>query len=168
MSSDNLHMYMEDEFQRDQFVIRYQNTTELFWCDSPRPEAISFKDVSDLSASLDTIMWSPMGSYLATFHAKGIILHGGDDFKECGRLSHVSVQTLDFSSNERYAITWNGQTGVDNKDAVCLWDVASNTIIRKFPCISPNWPSFSISADEQFLATQGTNGIGMYYIDLVN
>lgn len=152
---------MEDEFQRDQFVIRYQNNTKLFWCDSPRPDAITLPEDSDLSASLDQIVWSPLGSYLATFHAKGVILHGGNEFKECGRLTHSGVRNLDFSKEERYAITWNGLIGNNNKDAVILWDVASNSVIRKFPCINPTWPSFSISADEQFLATLGSNGIGM-------
>lgn len=160
--SDDLHSYMNDEFQRDQFCIRYQNKTQFYWCDSPRPEEITLSKENDISLSLDTIKWSPLGSFLATFHAKGIILHGGSDFKEWGRLGHSSVKALDFSSNERYAITWNGQIGTSNKDAVCVWDIASNSVLRKFPCINPNWPSFSISADEKFLATHGSNGIGMY------
>ena len=162
-SSDDLHSYMNDDFQRDQYVIRSLNTTQLYWCDTPRPEHIQLPN-DDLSASLDTIKWSPLGTYLATFHAKGIILHGGADFRECGRLGHSNVRALDFSSQERYALTWNGEVGVSKKDAVCLWDVASNTILRKFPCINENWPSFSISADEQFLATHGNNGIGMYIL----
>ena len=82
-------------------------------------------------------------------------------FSGCGKL-----KALDFSSQERYALTWNGEVGVTKKDAVCLWDVASNTILRKFPCINENWPSFSISADEQFLATHGNNGIGMYFLSI--
>ena len=159
--SEDLHSHLEDEFQRDQFIIRYQNRNEVFWCDSPRPEAIKVYDTNDFSACLDTLKWSPLGSFLATFHAKGIILHGGKDFKECGRLGHTSVKALEFSKNERYAITWNGQVGLTNKEAVYVWDLPSNTILRKFPCINSVWPSFSISADEQFLATHGSNGIGM-------
>ena len=153
---------MNDSFQRDQFFIRYKNTTEVYWCDSPKPERVVFEDVSDLSASRDSLQWSPLGSYLATFHAKGVILHGGDNFRECGRLGHNEVTTLNFSQNERYALTWNGQVGTANKDAVIVWDIPSNTSLRKFPCISKEWPSFGFSADEQFLATLGANGIGMY------
>lgn len=157
---------MNDSLQRDQFVARSSTSVSVYWCDSPRPEKIKL-DNDDLSACLETIKWSPLGSYLATFHAKGVILHGCADFRECGRLGHSSVQALDFSSQERYALTWNGEVGVSKKEAVYLWDVASNTILRKFPCINEKWPSFSISADEQFLATHGNNGIGMYAHSLI-
>ena len=152
---------MKDSQQRDQFLIRFQNQTQIFWNDSPKPVMVNDGTSNHLSESLDNVKWTPLGSYLVTFHAKGVIFHGGDDFQECGRLAHTGVQVADFSANERYAVTWNGQSGMTNRDAVCAWEVLSNQLLRKFPFTESQWPSFSFSADEQFLASKGSNGIGM-------
>jgi len=153
---------MKDSQQRDQFLIRFQNQTQVFWNDSPKPVMMNDGKSNHLSESLDNVKWTPLGSYLVTFHAKGVIFHGGDDFQECGRLAHTGVQVADFSANERYAVTWNGQSGLSNRDAVCVWEVLSNQLLRKFPFTESQWPSFAFSADEQFLASKGSNGIGMY------
>ena len=51
--------------------------------------------------------------------------------------------------------------GVTNRDAVCIWETETSQLLRKFPCTEPVWPSFAFSADERFLASKGTNGIGM-------
>ena len=152
---------MHDSQQRDQFVIRHQNLTEIYWNDSPRPVCVNDGKSDELSSSLDSVMWTPLGSYLVTTHHRGLILRGGDAFAQISRLPHTSVCAASFSSGERYAVTWNGQMGVSNRDAVCVWETATGQLLRKFPCTEPVWPSFAFSADEQFLASKGTNGIGM-------
>ncbi len=53
------------------------------------------------------IRWSPMGSYLATVHSKGIALWGGPDFQRISRFSHPGVQLIDFSPCEKYIITFS-------------------------------------------------------------
>lgn len=45
--------------------------------------------------------WSPKGTYLATFHQRGIALWGGEKFKQIQRFSHQGVQLIDFSPCER-------------------------------------------------------------------
>ena len=105
--------------------------------------------------------WTPLGSYLVTMHGRGLILRGGDNFNQISRLPHQNVCAFSFSSGERYAVTWNGQMGVTNRDAVCVWETETSQLLRKFPCTEPVWPSFAFSADERFLASKGTNGIGM-------
>jgi len=47
------------------------------------------------------IRWSPRGTYLATFHQKGIALWGGESMKQIVRFSHPGVQLSDFSPCER-------------------------------------------------------------------
>lgn len=153
---------MDDPLQRDQFCIRYNKNTEVYWCDSPNPISALDNTNKTLSLSEDKVMWSPLGTYFATFHSKGIILHAGPQLMECGRFSHENVRELLFSSHERYAVTWNDKSGVSFKDAICIWDVASNQILRKFPCTDRQWPSYTFSADERFLATKAINGIGMF------
>lgn len=151
---------MEDSFQRDQFLIRYKDQVEVYWCDSPAPQLVH-DGKSDLACSKPPIEWSPLGTYVVSFHGQGIMLHGGPSFAECGRLPHKDVQRVLFSRNERYALTWNGQSGASAKDAVAVWDVATNHLLRRFACTDPHWPSFAFSANEQFLAVKGSNGIGL-------
>ena len=152
---------MHDAQQRDQFLIRHQNVTEIYWNDSPRPVCVNDGKSDEISSSLDTVTWTPLGSYLVTMHGRGLILRGGDNFAQISRLPHASVCAFSFSSGERYAVTWNGQMGVTNRDAVCVWETETSQLLRKFPCTEPVWPSFAFSADERFLASKGTNGIGM-------
>ena len=158
---EGLHNWMKDSQQRDQFLVRHQNRTEIFWSDVPEPVCVNNGEKDDISASLDTVRWTPLGSYLVSFHAKGVILRGGDNFVQCARFPHTGVREMDFSSQERYAVSWNGLMGETNREAVCVWEVPSGQLLRKFPCTEPVWPSFAFSADEQFLASKGSNGIGM-------
>ena len=155
-----MHSWLQDPFQRDQFLIRYKDQVEVDWCDSPSPQLVH-DGKSDLSCSQPPIEWSPLGTYVVTYHGQGIMLHSGSSFTECGRFPHKDVQRVLFSRHERYALTWNGATGASVKDAVAVWDVASNHLLRRFPCTDPHWPSFAFSADEQFLAVKGSNGIGL-------
>lgn len=50
------------------------------------------------------VRWSPKGTYLATFHQRGIALWGGEKFKQIQRFSHQGVQLIDFSPCERYGV----------------------------------------------------------------
>jgi translation initiation factor 3 subunit B len=43
------------------------------------------------------VRWSPQGTFLATFHFKGIALWGGENFRQIMKFSHQGVQLIDFS-----------------------------------------------------------------------
>ena len=45
--------------------------------------------------------WSPLGSYLISFHSQGVALWGTEDFKRLGRFTHPGVQLADCSPCER-------------------------------------------------------------------
>ena len=47
------------------------------------------------------VQWSPHGTYLATFHQKGIALWGGSEFTRLQKFNHSGVQLIDFSPCER-------------------------------------------------------------------
>lgn len=47
------------------------------------------------------IMWSPLGTYLATLHKQGVVLWGGPNFTNVLKLSHRNVQFVDFSPCEQ-------------------------------------------------------------------
>ena len=53
------------------------------------------------------VSWSPLGTYLATFHKQAIVLWGGKDFEKVGRFPHQNAKLLDFSPNEKYIVTWS-------------------------------------------------------------
>lgn len=45
--------------------------------------------------------WSPLGTYLATFHGKGVAVWGGEKFDKINRFAHINAEFIDFSPNER-------------------------------------------------------------------
>ncbi|KAI0981772.1 hypothetical protein GJ496_003963 [Pomphorhynchus laevis] len=49
--------------------------------------------------------WSPLGTYLASFHDKGIVIWGGVEFDRLARIAHHNVTNILFSPCERFAIT---------------------------------------------------------------
>ena len=53
------------------------------------------------------VKWSPMGSYLATFHPRGIAVWGGQDFNQIAKFEHPGVQFIDFSPCENYMVTFS-------------------------------------------------------------
>ena len=72
---ENLWHWMMDPRGRDQFVIRYQDATEICWNDAQRTQAEEVYKRSFWTESF--VGWSPHGSYLATMHRQGIALWGG-------------------------------------------------------------------------------------------
>jgi translation initiation factor 3 subunit B len=56
------------------------------------------------------VTWSPLGSYLVTYHQAGIALWGGDSWKKIIRFEHPNVKLIDFSPNENYLVTWSFET----------------------------------------------------------
>jgi translation initiation factor 3 subunit B len=104
--------WLTDAKCRDQFVLRYGTETEIYWGPmAPDDEPNMFYGGQTQKASKGSwcdlyVKWSPKGTYLATFHTRGILLWGGDQFKECGRFMHENVQEIQFSPCERYISTY--------------------------------------------------------------
>ena len=74
--------------------------------------------------------WSPLGTYMVTFHARGIALWGGQDFHKVQKFSHPNVQYIDFSPCERYIVTFvppkdqgrGGGPPADADQAIIVWE----------------------------------------------
>jgi translation initiation factor 3 subunit B len=101
-------------------------------------------------------MWSPLGTYLVTFHQLGIILWGGPSWKKLHRFQHPGVKLVDFSPNERYIVTFSqsaaDQDNTQNSQAIIVWDVHTGQKIRNFAKVSNNWPAFRWSHDSKYFA----------------
>ena len=91
-AQENLWHWMMDPRGRDQFVIRYQDATEICWNDAQRTQAEEVYKRSFWTESF--VGWSPHGSYLATKHRQGIALWGGPSFSRLVRFTHQNVSPL--------------------------------------------------------------------------
>lgn len=121
------------------------------------------------------VAWSPMGQYLATFHAQGIMLWGGDDFRNLGRFSHPDVKLLEFSPCERYLVTFNGIETVAKGDPDCIsvFDIRSGKKLRGFEggyslTQQKRWPIFKWSHDGKYVARLGKDVISVYETPSMN
>ncbi|XP_067938024.1 eukaryotic translation initiation factor 3 subunit B-like [Watersipora subatra] len=114
------------------------------------------------------VRWSPLGSYLCTFHSKGIALWGGEHFKQIQRFSHTGVQLVDFSPCERYIVTFSpmpvsrSDTGV--AESVIVWDIQTGNKKRGFPVDGPTtgWPFLKWSSDGNYFARLQMDAISVY------
>lgn len=123
----NLRHWIEDPDCRDQYSVIYEagERTAIFNNDSKDPITVEERAVSEMlglfkkkqqkkpqSAGKNScvfmqrwtetyVRWSPKGTYLATFHQRGIALWGGEKFKQIQRFSHQGVSLIDFSPCER-------------------------------------------------------------------
>lgn len=124
----NLHYYVMEPDAFDQYVVASGSTltVKIMLNSSPNPELIMEREVSRCFIfhffcalillfiynifyffglffkkwSETYTIWSPMGTYLATFHHRGAALWYGEKFDKL-RFSHTGVQFMDFSPQEK-------------------------------------------------------------------
>ena len=125
------------------------------------------------------VQWSPLGTYLATMHARGVQLWGGPSWQRVHRIPHPVCNLIDFSPGEKYLTTWSFKPievaeddpvlsmEEDGKNYI-IWDIATGKPLRSFqthdlpgPTEDENgqpvkkkipWPAFKWSADEKYVA----------------
>lgn len=125
---ENLHHWLLDEGARDQFVLRYNDETEIWWNDPGKPD--QKPDHSKKHWSERLVCWSPRGAYLATFHRLGVQLWGGPSWSRQLKLSHGGVRLINFSPCEKFLVTWSPEG--DPKQAYIIWDLRTGAKARAF------------------------------------
>ena len=90
------------------------------------------------------MQWSPEGTYLVTFHAQGIKLWAGPEWRDVQKFMHPGVWKILFSPHERFVLTWNGDESPTNKSAVIVWDCRTGKALRKFAHPGGEWPCFKV------------------------
>lgn len=176
----NFKNWLLDGRGRDQFMIRHQDETSIFWHDHIVKPQLDFARVKWTEAAA---FWSPRGTYVATFHSRGVKLWGRIPSEQEGeteyglimRFEHQSVTMLDFSPCENYLITFNGtEPERDDKRsprALVVWDILTGRRKRGFmapprsilgPDGSIPWPIFQWSHDDKFFARLNENAISVY------
>ncbi|CAG8445506.1 7837_t:CDS:2 [Ambispora leptoticha] len=171
VEKEHLRSWLTDPQARDQFVLYRGDDVYIYWNRKTEPP----EEVHKRNNWTETyVQWSPLGTYLATFHRQGIVLWGGASWNKIIRFVHPGVKLIDFSPNERYLVTWsnepitlnqNGGTGSpfgpeDEGNQTIIWDVHSGTLLRSFPSPTspdgvPNkitWPMFKWSPTDKYFA----------------
>lgn len=173
---EHLRWWVGDEDGRDQFVMFFGEDVGIFWNEKDeQPDEI----VKRTQWTESFVQWSPLGTYLASMHVKGVLLWGGPSWGRLKRLVHPGVNLVDFSPNETYVTTWSHRPiQVEDDNPVLgpeeegknyiIWDVATGKPLRSFANLEPGgpatdpdgnpikrklqWPAFKWSADDQYVA----------------
>jgi len=166
---ENLLWWLVDEehLTSDQFAIRLGDDTEISWNYPKKPESV----IKKKKWTDSYIAWSPLGTYLVTFHVQGIILWGGKSWKKIKRFQHPGVKVIDFSPKENYLVTMSSQQDPENtKDpqAVIIWDIRSGQKLGGFPGGENIWPLYKWSFDDKYFARLGKGMISVYEAPSMN
>jgi len=162
-SQGNLRSWLLDQFGRDQYLVRHSDETEIWWNDPIRGGrdlvyAGEAQKEENKTWTDSYAVWSPQGSYVATFHQPGLAIWGTDSFQRFGRLPHRGLELVSFSPCERYVLTFNGLDSKEKSDPDCFifWDIRSGRKLRGLSggaaLISRRWPVFKWSYDGKFVA----------------
>ncbi|KUF99055.1 hypothetical protein AM588_10010793 [Phytophthora nicotianae] len=143
----NLKTWLMDPARRDMFVLRHGSETEIFWSDKGELELDYAGDREKKNGKQwcsQYVLWSPQGTYLATFHPQGIALWGGDKYEK------------------------RDGAGVGYHHL----DVKTSKMLRAFPAGKPTGAKgevvqglmtpFKWSADDKYVARRGKDVISIY------
>ncbi|CAG9093895.1 unnamed protein product [Plutella xylostella] len=109
-------------------------------------------------------VWSPLGTYLATFHWRGVALWAGPKFQQFQKFFHPEARFISFSPCENYIVTFSpsGERGDDKK--LIIWDIRTGQEKRSFPPPDEyvTWPIFRWSKDDKYFARLGADMLSVY------
>lgn len=158
---NDLYNFLLEPEANDQYCIAAEtspNSVQVqFWQNSlPEPtELESRKSFTDTF-----VKWSPLGTYIVTFHKQGVVLWGGSNYQKINKFAHPGTQFVDFSPCENYVVTY-APTPAGQK--IIIWDIRSGQEKRSF--VSDGQTSMSMfrwSHDDKYVARMGENAIFVY------
>ncbi|XP_062602695.1 eukaryotic translation initiation factor 3 subunit B-like [Saccostrea cucullata] len=158
----NLRYFLQDPDCFDQFSVIYDGgeRTAIFRNTTREPVL-----VEERARWTETyIRWSPQGTYLATFHAKGIALWGGEKFEQIMRFSHPGVQLIDFSPCERYMVTFSPiLSSQEDQQQIIIWDIRTGMKKRGFHCETQStWPILKWNHDGTYFGRITPDTLSVY------
>ena len=158
----NLKSWLMNPDAHDQYSVIHEggDKTAVYLNSNPDPTLVEERP----GWTVSTVQWSPLGTYLATFHHKGIAIWGGEKFAQLGRFPHDGVNAISFSHCENYLVTFSSDlASFDDPNAFIIWDIRTGAKKRSFPADRSfmNWPTFKWSHDDKYFAriTQDTLSI---------
>ncbi|KAL7297840.1 hypothetical protein TKK_0008872 [Trichogramma kaykai] len=158
----DLHSYLLDPDAYDQFCIvsgQPGNTSVQVW-QNCQPEPMIVEDRPRWTETWTK--WSPLGTYLATFHKLGVALWGGPKFEQQHKFVQRNVECIDFSPCERYLVTYSPRDDSIEKK-LSMWDILTGQKKRSFDVKGPSiWPIFKWSHDDKYVACMAENTLCIY------
>ena len=161
MSQGNRKSHLLEADACDQFGLVYESGEKVSIYLGSLPDPIEKETRPRWTETY--IKWSPMGSYLATFHSKGIALWGGEDFRKVSKFSHTGVQFIDFSPSEKYLVTFSPvvdpRAVADEPSAIIIWETRTGVKKRAFHAEMPmTWPVFKWSHNDAYFGRMSADG----------
>jgi translation initiation factor 3 subunit B len=155
----DLTAWLQNSDCLDQFAVLYEDGEKaaVFLNTAGEPMVLQEKQ----RWTETTVRWSPQGTFMATFHEKGVAIWGGEKFEQINRYPHQNVSCIDFSPCERYLVTYSIPRNryMEPVDAIRIWNVRTGEMKRAFPggdSSVKTWPYFKWSCgDEYFAVTKG-------------
>lgn len=129
---ENLMEWLMDKKSRDQFLIRHQDQTGIFWNDGKRDQCVEVYQRAHWTDKF--VQWSPKGTYIATLHRQGVAIWGGPSHERLMRFAHPDARNLDFSPNESFLMSYSIMMDKDHMPIcqVRVFDVRSGELLRTF------------------------------------
>lgn len=152
----NLKSWLLEPDSYDQFSLICDGGERVTIMSNSRPEPTEVESRNRWTETY--VRWSPLGTFLVTFHARGIALWGGHDFHKIQKFSHQGVQFIDFSPCEKYMVTFSPLVDPriqgDEPSAIIIWETRTGNKKRAFHAKGPNpsWPIFKWSHDDRYFA----------------
>jgi len=149
----NLRSWLLESDAADQFSVIHKGGEEVSVFVNSNPDPVEIQTRPRWTETY--VKWSPLGTYLATFHTRGIALWGGDGFNQISKFSHANVQFIEFSPCEKYLVTFspNSVNMTEDPSAIIIWDSRTGAKKRAFHSENPPvWPVFKWSADDKYFA----------------
>ena len=82
------------------------------------------------------VQWSPLGNYITTMHRQGAATWGGPKWERLQRFAHPNLRLIDYSTNEKYLMTYSSQEPAHPRDSVTvcfnIFDTRSGRKLRVF------------------------------------
>merc|ERR1719412_2714465 len=160
----NLRLWLQEPDGCDQYAMIHKGGEEVTVFSNTAPDAVEVQSRARWTETY--VKWSPLGTYLATFHTRGIALWGGDDFHQITKFSHPDVEFIEFSPCERYIVTFSPKSSNATEDptAIIVWDCRTGAKKRAFHSETPIvWPVFQWSHDDKFFARMNQDGVLSVY-----
>jgi translation initiation factor 3 subunit B len=159
----DLHHYLLEPDAYDQFaVVLGQGQSVQIW-QNTQPDPTLQEERHAWTHAY--IRWSPLGTYLATFHKQGIALWVGQKFTQYKRYAHMNAQFIDFSPCEKYLVTYSPQGDPQHpaQKGIIIWDIRTGQEKRSFNPEGPSsWPIFRWSHDDKYFGRVGNDVLSIY------
>lgn len=104
------------------------------------------------------VKWSPLGTYIVTFHKQGVAIWGGSNFTRINKFPLAGTKFVDFSPCEKYLVTYS-PTATGQK--IVIWDIRTGQEKRSFVS-DANVSMFRWSHDDRYVARMGEDAIHVY------